>query len=350
MSIVPVDPAAQAAALLLQRDAGLAGQLVLGQIVQARVLRPLESGQYLVRMFGREEAVECAAPLRTGELIHGRVVSLGEQVEIERIERDSTEAPRPDRDKTEEAWLRLGGGRAAEAIEDLFRRYRGALDKEDAARLERAAARAERPERMALAGLVLAKSGLPLDEALLQALYAALGARSGALAPLPLEGVSPVWWSAAQRVLNAQGGGAVAHRVGMLPLEADGALVEVDAALFEENREAERPAGWSDRREAAPAALQHRRLVLSLETERLGRVELRAVMADTHMRVALATESEAATRALLRNGETLSRELADAGWQLDEVAYETRARHPANGAVAAAAEHLVTPGSVNRLL
>jgi hypothetical protein len=340
MSVTPVDAAAQAAALLLQRDASLAGQLILGQIVQARVLKPLESGQYLVRIFGREEAVECATPLRTGELIHGRVVSLGEQVEIERIERDAAEAPRPDRDKAEEAWLRLGGGRAAEAIEDLFRRHRGALGKEDAARLERAAARAERPERMALAGLVLAKSGLPLDEALLQALYGALAARAGALAPLPVEGVSPVWWSAAQRVLNAQSGGAVAHRVGMLPLEAGGEVLEVDAAFFEENREADRH----------QAPLRYRKLVLSLETERLGRVELRAVMADTHMRVALATESEAATRALLRHGEGLSRELADAGWQLDEVAYETRARHPENGAVAAAAEHLVTPGSVNRLL
>ena len=150
---------------------------------------------------------------------------------------------------------------------------------------------------------------------------------------------SPQWWSVAQRVLNAQGGGTVSHRLGMLPLQAGDQVIEVDAALFEE------------RREAAPAAaMKHRKLTLSLETEHLGRLELRAVMADTHMRVALATESSASTHALLRHGERLSRSLGEAGWQVDEISYETRARHEANGAVAAAAEHLVTPGSVDRLL
>jgi hypothetical protein len=35
---------------------------------------------------------------------------------------------------------------------------------------------------------------------------------------------------------------------------------------------------------------------------------------------------------------------------VDEISYETRAAHDANGAAAAAAEHLITPGSLSRLL
>lgn len=341
MSVAPVDQAARLAGLTLQRDSGLASQLALGQVVQAKVLRPLQGGHYLVRILGHEHTVESANPLRSGETINGRVVGLDERIELERLGEDA--GARADAQagaqSGDEAWLALGGGRASEVIEELFRRYRGTLDADAAERLRRAAAGAARPDRMALAGLVLAKAGLPLDALLLQSLYAALDARAGALAPLPEGGAAPDWWTPAQRVLNAQGGGAVAHRLGMLPLQAGERLIEVDAALFEERREA-----------AAAPQMKHRKLVLTLETEHLGRLELRAVMADSHVRVALATESSASTHALLRHGESLSRSLAEGGWQVDEISYETRARHDANGAIAAAAEHLITPGSVNRLL
>jgi hypothetical protein len=330
MSIAPVDQAARLAGLVLQRDSGLASQLALGQVVQARVLRPLEGGHYLVRILGNEHTLESATPLRAGETINGRVVGLDERIELERLQQQAADADAQGGTQSgDEAWFTLGGGRAAGAIEELFRRHRGALDAEAAERLRRAAGRVARPERMALAGLLLSKAGLPMESELLHSLYAALDARSGALEPLPEEGVAPAWWGPAQRVLNAQGGGAVSHRLGMLPLEAGDRLIEIDAALFEE------------RREPAPTApMKHRKLVLSLETERLGRLELRAVMTDSHMRVA----------PLLRHGEGLSRSLAEAGWQVDEISYETRARHDANGAVAAAAEHLITPGSVNRLV
>jgi hypothetical protein len=312
------------------------------------VLEHREGNQYLMRILGQTTIAESAVTLRAGEFFHGRVVGLQDGVALERIDGSQAESQNPLVD--EQFLTGLGGGRAAEVIEDLFRRYRGTLDARDAQALERLVARAARPERVALAGLVLRKLNLPLDADLIEALVGTL--EKPALAPIAhgafevAEGrtsdvmqAAPAQWPPAQRVLNAQGGGSVAHQLGVLPLVIDGRVVEVELALFEENEHQPRK-----------PELKHRKLVLAFDTEALGRVQVRAVTAGEHIRVALGTESSAATNALLRYGEGLARALADAGWQVDEVSHETRARPDTSAPVLAAVEHLITPGSVNRVL
>ena len=377
MSVSPISSPQAAAqlALLLQPDAGLAAKLQLGQIVQGQVLRHYEGSRYLVRVLGHEAIMDSAAPLRPNEMLHGRVVGLKDRIELERLnpqEHAEAGAGQQDADKI----AGLGSGRAAEIIEELFRRHRGVLEKDEAQILERGVRRAARPDRVALAGLVLHKVGLPIDLGLLGSLSEAIGARTGSLAPLqgslleleiaPIqapaggaaalgeaisEEISPTEksesartlrsaWPPSQWILNAQGGGAVAHQVGVLPLELGGAGIRVEYALFEEGEG-----------EAAPAAtLRHRKLVLVFELPGLGRVEIRAVTAGDHIRVALATDSRAQTNALLRHGETLSNAFSEAGWSIDEIAYETRAAQTPGGAVGAAVEHLIAPGSVSKLI
>src|SRR5262249_30142221 len=160
-------------------------QLALGQVVQARVLKHFEGNRYLVRILGQEQVVESAGGLRPGETLHGRVVGLGDQIELERLKEDAAQdaahEARADAQSGDDNWMPRGGGGAGEAIAELFRRYRGTLGADEADRLRRIASRAARPERMAMAGLVLRKVGLPLEATLLQALYDALEARSGAL-------------------------------------------------------------------------------------------------------------------------------------------------------------------------
>lgn len=350
MSSIPPVGAAPGA-VLLAPDAGLATRLALGQVVRAQVLEHQEGNRYLMRILGQTLVAESAVALRPNDVFHGRVVGLQDRIELERVEPSAVPTAGPG----EESIAGLGGGRAAEVIEELFRRYRGTLDPRDAQALERMVARAARPDRMALAGLVLRKLGLPLDPDLLQALVSSLS--QPALAPIgdtALELVAAEGdatdalppgagqWPPVQRVLNAQGGGAVAHQVGVLPLQFGGRLIAVEVALFEED----------DGRAAADprARLRHRKLVLSLDTEALGRVQARALTAGNHLRIALATESSVSTNALLRYAEPLSRALETAGWQVDEVSHETRARPETNAAVAAAIDHLITPGSVDRVL
>jgi hypothetical protein len=376
MSVSPLSSSQAAAqlALLLQPDAGLAAKLQLGQIVQGQVLRHYEGSRYLVRVLGHEAVVDSAAPLRPNEFLHARVIGLKDRIELERVdqkEHAKTGASLPD---SHDTIAGLGGGRAAEVIEELFRRHRGVLDRDEAQKLERAVRRADRPDRMALAGLVLSKVGLPMEPVLLDSLAGAIGARSGALEPLqgallglalapvqaPADGAglaqalgrlasteeknfmeqARASWPPSQWILNAQGGGSVAHQVGVLPLELGGADIRVEYALFEE--------GEGDA--AAATALRHRKLVLVFELENLGRVEVRAVTAGDHVRVALATDSRAQTNALLRHGEALANAFSEGGWSVDEVAYETRPPEAPGGVVGAAVEHLVAPGSVSRLV
>jgi hypothetical protein len=263
-----------------------------------------------------------------------------EQVELERLPAEESRAEAAQGAGEEPMAVPTGSGAAA-VVDELFRRYRGTLAPAERERLRRLVAAARRPRRMALAGLVLAKAGLPVSEELAAPLYDVLERRS-ALAALPeeadAEDRAPSWWPPAQRILNTQGGGSVAHRVGSVAVELDAGVVEVEVALFEER--AEPPP-------AAPGA-RHRKFVAVLETPRLGRVELRATSADRHLRVALATEARESTAALLADALSLSRALEADGWQVDELRHETRPA-AAGAAVDAVVEHLITPGSVNRL-
>src|SRR3954452_22379567 len=80
-------------ALLVKSDVDFAAKLTLGQIIKGRVLRAYEGGRYLMDFYGQQKVVDSAVPLRAGDVIHGRVVGLGEHVELQRV---LLESARPD--------------------------------------------------------------------------------------------------------------------------------------------------------------------------------------------------------------------------------------------------------------
>jgi hypothetical protein len=323
-------------ALLLQQGPSLAARLSPGQVVKTQVLHHFEGQRYLVRILGHDSIVDSASPLRPGESLRARVVRLGERIELQRLGEEAAPA--------ESAPAEAGSAAGADLVEELFRRYRASLEPGAAELLRRKVARSPRPERMALAGLVLRKLELPIDAQLLESTCEAMTlgdaaraigaptAEALAAALVPAEGAT-----AGLRVLNAQPGGAVAHQAGAVALRE----IIAEIAVFEET--AEQPHGEPG------ARLRHRKLVVALEAPWLGRVEARAVTAERHLRVALATGSAEGTRALLRHGERLARELDAEGWRVDEIAYETRERAGPGAALGALLEHLVAPGSVDRL-
>ena len=144
----------------------------------------------------------------------------------------------------------------------------------------------------------------------------------------------------ARQILNVQPGGAVAHRVGTLPLFVDGRLVELDIALFDQTGDS--PPGQ------APG-LAHRRVVFAMHTQTLGRVEVQASSAGAHMRIRISSDAKAGVQYLADHAAALSDSLAQLGWQIDELAYQS-VPPGAPGAVAhSVLEHLVAPGSVSEL-
>ena len=165
-------------------------------------------------------------PLVTGEIVHGRVIGLGEQVTLQRIRPASGSAdslPTPDV-PTVDAGDRIGG-----AIAALFERYQARIDLAEFNALQRLAQRSPAPEQAALAGLVLNKLGLQIAPEFFRAVYAALSKPDEAgLFALP-----------AQALALAAGGRAAAADDEAVPALADGlrrALIDVPEARLRETR------------------------------------------------------------------------------------------------------------------
>ena len=71
--------------LIFTADDDYGKQLVMGQILKGKVLRSYDNGRYLMDFKGEQKVVDSSVPLKTGELIHGRVVGLGDKVELKKL-------------------------------------------------------------------------------------------------------------------------------------------------------------------------------------------------------------------------------------------------------------------------
>lgn len=391
-----------------------AGTLNLGQIIKGQVMRQYEGNRYLVSFGGHERVVDSVVPLTTGELIHGRVVALGERVELQRVYPQADNPPASAAGAVPAAEMFSGFARHARLVEDHVARYIAPMSAADKAVLARAARMAGDPGSMVLAGITVNKLGLsqspevlwPLyrtlvrEDATSAALYktnealelravaagevaspaAALRPLAEALAkqmeqsaarkdshdlaraantaperhtPSPLglaapkavnndadegRGSGPRWL--AHRLLNAQTGGAVAHRVGTIPLLLGNQLIEVDLAFFDQREE-----------KTVPAQTKHRKVVFALRTEHLGHVEITAHVSGSHMRLQIAADTGEATAEMSGHIEELRAALAAGGaWEIDEIAYATRQADSHNGVVRSVVEYVISQDSLNRLV
>lgn len=390
-----------------------ADKLTVGQIIKGKVLRQYEGSRYLVNFDGNERVVDSAVPMKTGELINGRVVGLGERVELQRVYLQELAGPntppRPD-----VAPPPAGrSGREDDALDSMLVRYQAQLRPEEQVVLTRAMRTSADASAMAMAGILLNKLGLNQAPELLNAVYgmlmawrapagtdnstqrsavdmqpmmAAIGAlgmpNAGVLSQLgdvlrqTLEqgnsaageansgaqaGKPPVTAQGAdgdasqagsqqggdqarnlglgQFLLNAQTDGSVAHRMGTIPLLLGNRLIEVEVALFEQRRDAEQK----------PDA-RHRHLVFRLNTGTLGPIEISARLSGERLRVRIAAGDAASTASLSGQAESLRASLAQGGWSIDEITYETRTQETHNGVAHAVVEHVISQDSLNRLV
>ena len=383
----------------------------LGQVLKGKVLRQYEGGRYLVNFDGQERVVDSAIPFRSGEILHGRVVAVGERVELQRVFPGATESA-PVSSEVAEASVRLPGSRQQGLLDSLLAQHQVRLPEGDQAVLLRAMRAVADPQSMAQAGIHLNRLGLAQTPVLLEVLYQRLQVTSGVerasqwIKPPQLEatlgavgsaatatrelgqllqqalesgeaahddapttdsasdggatqtsgssqaGIQAVAWQQgdgdggddarrrlAHWILNAQSGGSVAHRIGSLPLMLGGQLIEVDVAMFEQRRDALKPAG-----------AQHRQIVFALQTEQLGKVEVSVRVAGEHVRVRFATDDTDKTDMAAGHMDALLRDLGTAGWKVDEVSYETLRPEGAAGTARSVVEHVITQDSMNRLI
>lgn len=356
---------------ILQSPGDMVSHLTMGQIIKGRVLRHLESGRYTVQISGEEKVVDSSVPLKTGELLYGRVVGLGEHVELERVHVPQAmpssllDAPAL---IASDVFPRV----TAEQVVQIFTEYGASLSEKDASVLNQVLRASPSIEPTIYAGLLLAKLGLPFTPERLEALTRTFTADPRQplfnermaiyLSIQPDDSAQPVTnaknnsdndgdfarlladiadssardtTTASEgddtehegsrdtnkepglgyELLNLQVEGAMGHRVATVPLVIDGELIEVNIGLI-------------DQREARQdqTATSHRRLVFTLNTEELGTVAVDGTLTGEHIQLRFHVEHADALDALQEHTAMLKQALQQGGFAVDAIRHEVATR------------------------
>lgn len=160
--------------IVLPSAKGFADTLTIGQIIKGRVLRHFGNDNYLVDFGGQKHVVDTSIALRTNDVIHGRVVGLGDKVQLKRIAtpdgasqqtQGAGHSPTTQGDAVE--------GRGVKNTVDIFTRYNTALTEESRSIVMAATKAVDEPVLMLRMAIALSRLGLPQSPALLRAMYAA---------------------------------------------------------------------------------------------------------------------------------------------------------------------------------
>jgi hypothetical protein len=139
----------------------------------------------------------------------------------------------------------------------------------------------------------------------------------------------------ARQLLNIQDMGSLAYRFGSLPVLVADQLIELDMVLFHEHAPVSRPQGL-------------KRLVMSLRTETLGRIEIVAQSLDSRLSLSISAESSQSTGLLANHVDEVKNLIGRLGWSVDSVAYRVT-QEPARAADRIVA-HVLTSGTLDAVL
>jgi flagellar hook-length control protein FliK len=146
-------------------------------------------------------------------------------------------------------------------------------------------------------------------------------------------------WLLGQHLLNVQSEGSVSHRLSHFPLWFGDRLVEISVALFSQQQAS-----------CGEEGIRHRRLVISLDTDHLGHLDITLNLANRHLRLCLTSENEVSTKQLALHLGELKNVLESYGWVIDEIQYVTDKTVDAGTALRAVVEHHIAQDSLSRLM
>ena len=347
--------------------------LAVGQLVEVTVVDQSGDGRYSVRINGQLRSANSSTPLHPGSTVLAVVTRLGDRLELRAVT------------QTEDPAL-------AQALAALAARYRVDLSAAAQRQIVVAAAAGESALATLRAGLYLNKVGADITPAALTALVAAqqvpplrndatasdhgaivitnpntsTGTGPATLGQLlervmaqdgPSADVSPGFGDPnsrnshqekqgqrqpeesqrglSQELLNLSDGGALSYRYASLPLLVAGKLVELDMALFQHQP-------------STSAAGPPQRLVMSLNTSRLGTVRIAAQSLHSSLNVTLTSTSERGVAVLTASLGPMRERLKALGWQVDGVRCQLATDVPAAGREII--DHVLTTGSLDRAL
>ena len=385
--------------LTVLADGGFGNTLNMGQILKGKVLRHYEGSRYGVEFGGQERVVDSTVPLRTNEILYGRVVGLGDKVHLRQVSNVTLESNVDSQSKADGTMLHP----AEQQLTELFARYNAKLTGNEKTNLIKMAAGSNSPQLMNLSGLILNKLGISLAPDLLRALSQHLQGRNrnvvvGEQKIIPeaimqsrhnvelkpehiyilAEGLQKylqdentknfvsqqVWekslssqdesrtysgdsnskdfneqnqWLLGRCLLNTQQDGAVAHRYTTVPLWIGEKYVELNMAMYSQ-------------RESKGSELGHQRIVFSLVLDGLGPIDVSAIVTGRHISIDLAAERESAVEFLSSYMHSLKATLKEHEWQIDSIRYRVKTNSDEDAVLATVVEYQVSQDSLNNLI
>jgi hypothetical protein len=331
--------------LLLQREADLAKLFEVGQVLQLRVLSKLGPQRFSVFLAGGNRVMESSLPLQAGDVLHGRVAELGEQIVIERM-------------RIEQAGGRPTGGTAAslllgEALGQGRLTLQRPLSRSERDAIESSGKKTKDPALARDMGLALRNLGVELSpRAVAEAveLYknhvpveAVVGIDEGAadggavdlqealkqlVESVPGDHGDLTDEDLFVRLVNAGDASCIRHRFNTVHVQHGERVIPLDIALFEQKTELRTPADET----------QYKAGVLNLATETLGEVTVQFLMRGDQLGISLSARRTATVNAFEDSATALSEAFRADGWVASvrcELSEETRP-----GAAAAVLAHL----------
>jgi hypothetical protein len=376
----------------------------LNQLLTGKVEQDLGQGKYAVQIRGESLVVESKSPLKANDIIHGRVVGVGEKIEMQRIFKEKATADNQNVKNQNIEYLYSLGKNGYRAVE-ILQNYRVKLSAEELQVLANALKNTSSPDTTVLTAVVLNKMGVQITEGTLNTIYPVLDSRlkqkfnlhnitahldfiaaneshansqtitelaaflSAVIDKLPDTpniDQSPVTDSHVQTaddqamnfgqdesgqnqqnnhnlfdpsriLLNAQSDSSISHRVSVVPFIVNEQLVEVDVALF------------SQKQNSATNINKHKRIVLSLNLDMLGKIDVEINLVGKHARINMDTEKNIITNELVKYMPVLKQEFEQYDFRIDELSYGVKRADTMNNVIGSVVEHYITQDSLSRL-
>jgi hypothetical protein len=398
MSVSDIGSAALAAQIAKARQSAADwSQLNVGQNLTLRILNQIARDRYIATSGGERHVVESKVSLKVGETVRATVTTVGDRVELKYLGSEQADV------SASEELAESSDGAAGDIVNELQEKFGLSLTQQEQRTVQTMALGAAKPEMMALGGLYLSKLAQQVDPDAMRALYEArawteyvTGSTAGtandisqiinavqrnempavqALAKLLGDAVEQSKNSAAsvevgeadvslamslenlndknsrdltderdaatrlqelaRQLLNIQDMGSLAYRFGSLPVLVSDQLIELDMVLFHEHAPVSRPQGL-------------KRLVMSLRTETLGRIEIVAQSLDTRLSLSISADSTQSTGLLANHVDEVKDLIGRLGWSVDSVAY--RVTHEPARAADQIVAHVLTSGTLDAVL
>ena len=381
-------------AISILNDGTFGNTLNLGQILKGKVLRHYEGSKYLVEMSGSERIVDSAIPLNRDEVIHGRVVGLDDKVHLKLLSKfDANNQVPNDISNTSP---KFAAGSNESILAGLQSQLNVSLNQAETRLLLAQMKTSSNAELTGLSGVIMKKLGVKLNPEALLAISRVLkddmrvvdeaarivmpnGLKKSAdlirlvdeisrhiKSGIEKEAHAEVYhvddeeisafvsprkednkndqqnreqqnqWLLGKYLLNSQQDGSVAHKYTTIPLWIGDKYIEFDIALFSQ-------------KESMKNSVRHQHLAFNLVLERLGEIEMHAIVSNKQLSLNITTGKEASAEILSDRLADLRKTLSDFGWGLDAIRYQSKSNDGMNQALKTVVEYQVNQDSVNQL-